>query len=252
MLFGYPSALGYIALCAEEQGICLNELGIKVAFTTGERLYDAQRETIERLFACPVANGYGSRDAGFIAHQCPSGGMHITAEDIVVEIIDGDGQVLPPGHAGEIVITHLATRDFPFIRYRTGDIGALGEETCACGRGLPVLKEIQGRSTDFVVARDGTVLHGLSLVYIVRDLTGVRAFKIIQESPDLTRVQLVTDPAFDPADERRIIDGFRQRLGQGVAVKIERVEAIAAEKSGKFRYIVSHVEHGPSANAGAR
>jgi phenylacetate-CoA ligase len=252
MLFGYPSAIAYIALCAEKKNIRLNDLGIKVIFTTGERLYDHQRETIERLFACPVANGYGSRDAGFIAHQCPAGSMHITAEDIVVEIIDETGKALPPGQAGEIVITHLATRDYPFIRYRTGDIGISSEETCACGRGLPVLKAIQGRNTDFVVARNGTVLHGLALVYVVRDLVGVRSFKIIQESLDLTRVQLVTEPVFNGNDEQRIIDGFRQRLGEDVNIRIERVEAIAPEKSGKFRYVVSHVDHGLSAGMSAR
>ena len=87
----------------------MNDLGIKVAFVTSERLYDDQREASPRVFACPVANGYGGRDAGFIAHQCPQGGMHITAEDIIVEIIDSDGNPLPHGTAGEIVVTHLAT-----------------------------------------------------------------------------------------------------------------------------------------------
>ncbi|MDR2260354.1 MAG: phenylacetate--CoA ligase family protein [Azoarcus sp.] len=251
MLFGYPSALAHIALHAERKGIGLDDLAIAVAFATGERLYDHQRAAIERLYACPVANGYGSRDGGFIAHQCPAGGMHITAEDIIVEIVDENGRVLPPGRCGEIVITHLATRDFPFIRYRTGDIGAAGEESCPCGRGLPLLRDIQGRSTDFVVARDGTVLHGLSLVYVVRDLAGVRAFRIVQESLDLTRVQLAVDPSFDPAGEQRIVAGFRQRLGEAVAVVIERVEAIAPEKSGKYRYIVSHVEHGAPVRAEA-
>ena len=90
--------------------------------------------------------------------------MHITSEDIIVEIVDGDGQVLPVGESGEIVVTHLSTRDFPFVRYRTGDMGILNSELCSCGRGLPVLKEVQGRSTDFLVAQDGTVLHGLALI----------------------------------------------------------------------------------------
>lgn len=243
MLFGYPSAISHIALHAEKRGVRLDDLGVRVVFVTSERLYDHQRAVLERVFGCPVANGYGGRDAGFIAHQCPSGSMHITAEDIVVEIIDDDGKVLPPGQAGEIVVTHLATRDYPFIRYRTGDIGVLGAESCACGRGLPVLKEIQGRSTDFVIAADGTVLHGLSLVYIVRDLAGVQSFKVIQESLELTRVQLVTDDAFNPDDVRKIVEGFQRRLGDTVKVEVERVAAIAAEKSGKFRYIVSHVRN---------
>ena len=163
MLFGYPSSLSLIARHARSNGIPMNDLGIKVAFVTSERLYEEQRSIIEEVFACPVANGYGSRDAGFIAHQCPSGSMHITAEDIIVEIIGEDGQTVPNGQSGEIVVTHLATGDFPFIRYRTGDIAVMDDKPCACGRGLPVLREIQGRATDFVVARDGTVMHGLAL-----------------------------------------------------------------------------------------
>jgi len=83
--------------------------------------------------------------------------------------------VQPADASGEIVVTHLATSDFPFIRYRTGDVGTLSSERCACGRGLPLLKEIQGRSTDFVVVADGTLLHGLSLIYILRDIPGVPA-----------------------------------------------------------------------------
>src|SRR5438045_1684353 len=152
MLFGYPSALNYIARHAEQRGIRMNDSGIDVAFVTSERLYDDQRERIARVFGCRVANGYGSRDAGFIAHECPSGGMHLSAEDIVVELIDAGGEPVPPGTAGEIVVTHLATHDFPFLRYRTGDIAVLDTRSCACGRGLPMPREIQGRSTGFVLA----------------------------------------------------------------------------------------------------
>jgi phenylacetate-CoA ligase len=241
MLFGYPSALSHIARHAESRGIRLDDLGIKVAFVTSERLYDDQRSTISRLFGCPVANGYGGRDAGFIAHECPQGGMHITAEDIVLELIDRDGKPVPDGQPGEIVVTHLATRGFPFIRYRTGDVAVRDSGRCACGRGLPMLREIQGRTTDFVVAADGTVMHGLALIYILRDLPGLRAFKVVQHDLQRTSVQLVPGPGFDPACEATIVDGFRKRLGAQVAVDVQRVEAIAPEKSGKFRYIVSHV-----------
>ena len=159
MLFGYPSALTHIAKHAQKRGMVMTALGIKVAFVTSERLYDEQRSTIGQVFGCKVANGYGGRDAGFIAHECPAGGMHLTADDLVVEIVNPEGQVQPLGVAGEIVVTHLSTNDFPFIRYRTGDIGVLGATPCSCGRGLPLLQDLQGRSTDCVVAADGTVLH---------------------------------------------------------------------------------------------
>ncbi len=241
MLFGYPSALAHIATHAEKTGQVLNDLGIKVAFVTSERLYDHQRAKIERIFACPVANGYGGRDAGFIAHQCPEGQMHITAEDIIVEIIDNNGDVLPYDQAGEIVVTHLATRDFPFIRYRTGDVGVLSDEQCRCGRGLPLLKEIQGRTTDFIVAQDGAVLHGLALIYVLRDLSGVESFKITQHSIGETTVQIVKNQQYNQANDAKIQSEFKQRLGQNVQINVEYVSEIAKEKSGKFRYVISHV-----------
>lgn len=241
MLFGYPSALAHIALHAETRGQRMDDLDIRVAFVTSEKLYDHQREQISRIFGCRVANGYGGRDAGFIAHECPSGGMHLTAEDIIVEIVDEGGNPVPHGTAGEIVTTHLATGDFPFIRYRTGDIGILDDQPCACGRGLPLLKEIQGRTTDFVVAQDGTVMHGLALVYVVRDIPGVKEFKIIQETPSLTRVLLMTEAPFHADDMQTISEGFKKRLGADVAIHIETVASIPKENSGKFRYIVSKV-----------
>ena len=244
MLFGYPSALAHIAGHAEKKSVALNDLGIKVAFVTSERLYDYQREKIESIFGCPVANGYGGRDAGFIAHQCPHGGMHITAEDIIVEIVDALGQPLPVGELGEIVVTHLATRDFPFIRYRTGDMGVLSDKNCACGRGLPLLEDIQGRTTDFVVAQDGTVLHGLALIYVLRDLEGVDTFKIIQDNLEKTTVQIVHTDAYQASSaEEKIIGEFKKRLGASVAVDIEYCDFIAKERSGKFRYVISHVPH---------
>lgn len=242
MLFGYPSSISLIARHAEKRGQIMNDLGIKVAFVTSERLYDHQRDDISRVFGCPVANGYGGRDAGFIAHQCPHGGMHITAEDIIVEIVDPDGNPVPHGTAGEIVITHLATSEFPFIRYRTGDVAVLSDKSCTCGRGLPLIEEIQGRTTDFVVAADGTVMHGLALIYTLRDITGIMAFKIIQESLQLTRVLIVPGTTCEvPAAIARIEHDLAARLGEGVTIQVEQVSEIPAEKSGKFRYVISKV-----------
>jgi phenylacetate-CoA ligase len=251
MLFGYPSAIARIAEFARGHDVRMDDLGIRVAFVTAERLYDDQREIISSVFGCRVANGYGARDAGFIAHECPEGGMHITAENIIVETVDSDGQPARTGEPGEIVVTQLATKDFPFIRYRTGDIGVLHDGACPCGRGLPLLKEIQGRSTDFVVAADGTAMHGLALIYVLRELSGIKQFKIVQESLDLTRVLLVPGEAMSTQAEAIIRGKFRQRLGAGVQIVVERVADIPAERSGKFRYVVSKVTAGGGGSTAA-
>ncbi len=239
MLFGYPSSLALIARHAETMHRPMSDLGIRVAFVTSERLYDDQRADIERVFGCRVANGYGGRDAGFIAHACPHGRLHITSEDIVVEILDTAGSPLPAGECGEIVITHLATRDFPFIRYRTGDVGVQGTTVCSCGRGLPVLERLDGRATDFVVARDGTIMHGLALIYVLRDLPGIEQFKIVQESLELTRVLVKSDQPLGEHIVNAITSQFKRRLGADVSIALERVDDIPRERSGKFRYVIS-------------
>ena len=251
MLFGYPSALAHIARHAARRGVAMDDLGLKVAFVTAEKLYEEQRSDIARVFGCPVANGYGSREAGFIAHECPAGGMHLSAEDVIVEIVDEEGRALAPGSQGEIVVTHLATRDFPFIRYRTGDVGRLSERRCDCGRGLPLVEEVIGRTTDFVVAEDGTIMHGLALIYVLRAVRGIRQFKIVQETRYRTRLLIATDPEFNEADLETIRAGLGGRLGSGVQVAIERVAHIPMEGSGKYRYVVSHVQPDRSSQARA-
>lgn len=241
MLFGYPSSLALMAEYVTGNGYKVDNLGIKVIFVTSERLYEYQREAIEKAFGAPVANGYGGRDAGFIAHQCPHGAMHITAEDIVVEIVDESGEVLPFNEKGEIVITHLSTGDFPFVRYRTGDIGSLSGNVCSCGRGLPLLAEIEGRTTDFVKAADGTVLHGLALIYVLREIPQVEEFKIIQESITRITVQLVISSGDTQQLEKTVTEQFRRRLGDSLLVNFDYVSRIECEASGKFRYVVSQL-----------
>ncbi len=240
MLFGYPSSLALIARYAKRHQINLSNLGIKVAFVTSERLFENQKALISEVFNCPVANGYGGRDAGFIAHQCPHGGMHISAEDIIVEIVDKLGQPLPAGEIGEVVVTHLATADFPFVRYRTGDLACLGTDLCPCGRHLPLLESIEGRTTDFVLAADGTTMHALSLIYVLRELANVAEFKIIQESQFHTRLLLVMQSDIDNASIDFIRRNFHQRLGD-IQLDIEFVSQIPREKSGKFKYVESKV-----------
>lgn len=242
ILFGYPSVISMIASYAQTHCIVLSNLGIEVIFVTSECLYEHQRTAMEQQFGCPVANGYGGRDAGFIAHQCPSGSLHLSAEDIVVEIVDSSGHTVPVGQSGEIVVTHTATSQFPFVRYRTGDMGRLSANSCSCGRGLPVLEDIHGRSTDFVRAKDGTLLHGLSLIYILRDIQGIDSFKIVQHSRQLTEIMIVEGEGYQRASETNIRTMFQQRLGNDVEINFTYSHNIEAEKSGKYRYVVSHAD----------
>lgn len=240
-VFGYPSSISLLCQFARKKNLRLSDLGVKVVFCTAEKLYDYQRELISDAFSAPVANGYGGRDAGFIAHECPQGSMHIADDNVVVEIIDSQGNTVPVGEAGEIVVTHLESHDFPFIRYRTGDVGSLSDENCPCGRGLTVLRSVEGRSTDFIITPDGRIMHGLALIYEVRDVEGVEAFKILQEDYDRILLVLSINGNYSEASEDKIRTGLRKRLGEEVSIDITYSEKIFPERSGKFRYVESKV-----------
>tara|TARA_B100000446_G_scaffold94111_1_gene88273 strand:- start:27302 stop:29785 length:2484 start_codon:yes stop_codon:yes gene_type:complete len=243
MVFGYPSVISSIAQFAKKTGVKLSGLGVKVVFVTAERLYPEQRSIIESAFGCRVANGYGGRDSGFIAHECPQGSLHISAEDIIVETVDGAGNPCETGAQGEIVVTHMATENFPFVRYRTGDVGVLSDQHCACGRGLPVLKDIVGRSSDFVVAQDGSKLHGAALTYVLRDLTGIEGFKIVQKDTRLVHIDIVKGSGYKNENESLIVKEFSRRLGKDLECVFDYPGEIAPEPSGKYRYIVCEVEN---------
>src|SRR5262249_36112202 len=138
-IFAYPSAIYHLCLHAKKTGRNLRGAGVKAVFVTSEVLFPFQREMVTETLNCPVANGYGGRDCGFISHECPQGGMHILADAVIVEIISPDGLPAGPGEAGEIVVTDLYSEESPFLRYATGDIGAFSQRQCACGRMLPML-----------------------------------------------------------------------------------------------------------------
>ena len=242
-LFGYPSSITLMCQLAGRAGLDLTDLPVRVVFSTAEVLYDHQREIISQSFGgAPVVDGYGSREGGFIAHECPEGRMHITSENLIVEFIR-DGRPVGPGQDGEIVVTHLDNYAMPFIRYRTDDIGGPSGETCPCGRGLEVMKVVRGRTTDFVIAPDGRWVHGLALIYVVREIPGVQQYQIIQNDIDSICVRIVIGDGFPNDGQERIIEGVAKRMGVEVRVDVEQARRIEPDRSGKYRYVISQVAH---------
>jgi phenylacetate-CoA ligase len=241
-LFGYPSTIALFCEIASRQGFDLTNIGVQVVFSTAEVLYDHQKEIISKTFGTiPVVDGYGSREGGFVSHECPAGSMHVIEQNIIVEYLR-DEKPVGPGEDGEIVVTHLDNWGTPFIRYRTGDVAQFDSKMCECGRHLSIMKKIQGRITDFVVTPDGRWQHALSLIYVIRDIPGILEFKIIQDDVYNIRVLLkVHESLFPKNGHYLIIKGFKKRMGEEVNIKIERMDEIPKEASGKYRYVVSKV-----------
>lgn len=248
-LFGYPSALARVAFHAQERGIDLSDAGIRVAFCTSETLRPEWRHAIATAFGCGVANEYGARDAGFIARECPDGGLHTTAETLIVEVVNSAGEPAANGEEGDILVTNLSGPEFPFIRYRTGDRGSLADEPCPCGRGLPRLAHISGRANDGLVSLNGSWVHGSAVNHVMRDLPGLRAYRVIQD--DLHHIQLlmVTETELPPAVQQQLTQHLQLLLGAAVRVTITRVAEIPPLANGKFRHIVCNIAPPPSPSA---
>jgi phenylacetate-CoA ligase len=234
-IYGYASAIYLLARYLEGRGR-RPASPPRAVFTTAEPLFDFQRAAIERVFGCPVAQEYGARDAGLIAHECPAGGLHIPAEGVHVEVLGdrGDG-------VGEILVTLFDSPSFPIVRYRTGDLGRLDLEPCRCGRTLPRLRAVEGRHTDFLVTPDGRCLHALAAIYVLRETPRVAEFAVRQDALDHVVVSVVPEPGFAEADAAAIRARLGAVLGPRVDVEVLRVPEIARAPSGKFRYVVSAV-----------
>lgn len=237
-LFGYPSSLARLVRHARDTGRRFANPALRAVFTTGEWLDPADRSTIEEAVSCPVADGYGAREAGFIAHQCPLGAYHIAMEGVIVEILGESGHPLPAGEVGEITITNLDAWAMPFIRYRTGDLGALRAALCPCGRGLTCLEVVAGRRTDMLQTKSGGAAHALSVLYVLRDQPGIAQYQVIQQGDLSLDVRLVAD-SLTAQSRSRLASRLSACIGTGTPVRIHQVDRIEAASSGKHRSVIS-------------
>lgn len=240
-LYGYASSVALLAAHAKSRGRKPVVPRLKVVCTTGEPLYEHQRTLLQDVFGAPVANEFGSRDIGFTAHESPGGQMLLMSESVILEVLDPQGQPVAAGELGEAVMTGLCSDAQPFIRYRTGDMVRMSAEPDRAGRGLHVIAEVVGRRTDFLVRPDGTIMHALAGIYVLRATEGVAEFKLVQDDLRHLDVLVVAGPGWQPDRARAIEAGLRQRMGDDVRVSVRVVDSIAPEASGKHRYVVSHV-----------
>jgi phenylacetate-CoA ligase len=235
-LVGYASSLHALAQAALRAG--RRDLKMVVALASSERLDDDQRQVITAAFQCPVRETYGMAENVAAATECPSGRLHQWPEVGHIEVFDG-GHPVPAGEFGEFVCTGLLNADMPLIRYRLADCGrfAPGEERCACGRTLPLISGIEGRTTDLLLTRDGRrvfwlnpVLYGLP----------VRQAQFVQETLDRIVVRYVADPGFSAESAATIALRLRERMGD-VQVELEEVAEIPRASGQKLRSVICNV-----------
>ena len=243
VIIGYPSPLYHFAKFLEKNGI--KGINPKSIISSAEVLYDHQRELIESIFQCRVFNRYGCREFSTIAQECSEhAGMHINAEHVYVECLEGNGEPAAPGERGELVITNLDNYGMPFIRYRIGDIGVLSDRKCNCGRGLPILERIDGRVFDIVVGTNGRAVSGTFWTLLLRTaVEGIKQFQVVQESINELNIKIVPDESFGDAQIDMLVDKIHEYLGGNMRVNFQVLDKIPPTKSGKFRFVISKVAH---------
>ena len=202
------------------------------------------RSLVEEAFGCKVYNYYGSAEFGYIANECPHGNLHVNAERVYLEIVS-NGKVLPPGEEGDIVITDLDNFAFPMIRYAIGDRGILSRESCPCGRGLPVLQSILGRSIDYIKTPSGLpirVSNVLSELFRVTNTNKqIKAAQVIQTALNAVIIRIIPGDTFTPDTESKGLSALRSILTEDIIISFEYVPNIEAAPSGKTRPFISHI-----------
>lgn len=238
LITGYTSALYLLSMFIRENGLKVHSP--KGVICSAETLTENHREVIESVFGCRVLNRYGCREVGNIAQECEQqNGLHINAEHIIVEVVDESGHPCRPGETGEIVVTELDNKVFPFIRYKIGDIGILSDRACLCGRGLPMLEKVEGRVWDIIVGVNGNRLIGT--FWLVEGVKGIKQYQVVQLEHGRLTLKLVVTGEFDEEARSELIRRVKENCGEDMTVDIEIMDNIPLTESGKRRFVISRV-----------
>ena len=239
VILGYATSLAFVGEHLGRRGI--TDIRPRGILSSAETLMPEQRELITRQFGCPVLNRYGSREFANIAQQCGElGGLHIFADRIHVEVLRPDGTACEPGERGEIVVTDLVNGAMPFIRYRTGDLGVMATEPCACGRGMPMLASVEGRVSEIICGPNGKYYSCQSPRLFGADIPGIAQMQVIQEAITSIEVRIVPGPGWAESSRAMLVERMRGLLGE-IEVTVTAVDSIPPAPSGKYRFTISKV-----------
>lgn len=243
VLYGYPSAL---ALLAHEQTAGRLALAPRVAFAGGERLSHVARDRIEAAFGCPVWDVYAATEFPGIAYGCDRGWLHVNTDWCILEPVDERHEPVPPGTpSATTLLTNLANRVQPLIRYDLGDSLVWKPSRCSCGDPLPAVR-VQGRSDDVLAmpATTGGTVHVLPLALgsIIEETPGVATFQAIYHAPDALRVRLRADDdaradAVWRHVDTRVSEWLSRQNVEGVRIERDATPPGRDPATGKFRQV---------------
>jgi len=228
-----------------------NKLNIhspKGVITSAGTLYPEQKMLIEEVFNTKVYNRYGSREVGDMACSCEKDeGLHLNIFDHYIEILNDKLEPCKPEEIGQVYVTTLNNYVMPLIKYKIGDMAVpANDEQCSCGRGLPLIKNVEGREISVFRTKDGKIIPGeffIHFIGVVFNKGFISKFQVIQRDYDsiIIKVVVIDKLSFDN-NRNKIINSIKKVMGEGCNVEFEFVDDIEPLKSGKYLYTISGVK----------
>ena len=238
-LFGYASSIYVIARFMEKRG---RHRRMACIFTWGDSLFPHYRDQIERVFSCRVNDCYGLGEGLQCAAQCEyHDALHEAMHGVILEIVDHDGQPVPVGTLGRVVVTRLEPGPMPLIRYETGDVAHFVDGACPCGRSLRRVSRILGRATDIVTTPGGDRLIVHFFTQIFEMIPQIAQFQVRQDRPEAITVLFVKGGGFDESHLDQVRNQIRAHCVYPLEITFTSVDDIPPEQSNKRRFVISTV-----------
>ena len=243
ILLTNPSVLQDLAMYCRRENIQLPSL--REVRTISEALPDGLRELCQEVWGARLVDVYSSIELGYLALQCPRHEhYHIQSEGVLIEILDENGQPCAPGESGRVVVTNLHNYASPLIRYELGDYAEVGEP-CECGRGLPVIRKIQGRYRGMITLPSGERSWPDVGLVKLQDIAPITQFQLVQKSLEDIEVKLVLSRSILEEEKKSLTELFHRTLRHPFNITIQQVDNIPRSVGGKFEEFVSELKHTP-------
>jgi phenylacetate-CoA ligase len=245
---GYASTIARFAEYIEARGERVAPL--RGVFTTAEKLYGPQRETISRVFGCHVYDLYGSSEVQNIAAECSRGRMHVNADFVVLEVDRAmeSNRVQEPEGRAPFLVTSLWNLAMPFLRYRNEDCGELVLGRCDCGNNFPLMRLNVARTSDNFTLPGGRVVHGEFFTHLMYGSEGISNFQFHQTAPGSITLWIVKGPGAEEVRARTLqsaVEQIKSLAPNGeLEVIVRETEEIARSSAGKHRFTRSDVTGG--------
>lgn len=246
LIVSYAESLFDLACFIEKNGCKVHSP--RSIMTSAGILFPHMRKKIERVFNASIFNRYGTREVGDLGCECEyHTGIHVSGLTHYIEILHPDGTPCKLGESGEIVVTLLTNYAMPLIRYQLEDVSAWSEEACICGRGMPLLKDIEGRVSGIFLRKDGARVNGIYFTPIMIDHEWIKIFRLIQmDYNEITVLIVPYEDVSNPQDallgsQDKIEEDIQLVMGKECRISFQFVDKIDPTVSGKNIYALSKI-----------